>query len=126
MKIITKYDICIIFFLLLTVMLSYCTIGLTAAADTPETLEITVDGKLYASYKLNDISVPETVNIDTQFGKNTLKITHDGAEMTDSNCKDRLDVKCGKITKVGQIIICIPNRVTVRLLGKEKVDRVTY
>ncbi len=126
MKIITEYDIYIIIFLLLVAILLYCVIGFFAASDAPEILEISVDGKLYASYTLSDIATPEAVRISTQFGNNTLEISHDGAKMTDSDCKDRLDVKCGKITKAGQVIICIPNRVIVRLLGEDKVDKVTY
>lgn len=127
MKTLTKYDIFIIFTLILVSLLLYCLIGL-AATDTPVNVEIEVDGKLYAKYNLSEITTPKIIEINTQFGNNTLKIFSDGAEMTDSDCKDRLDVKCGKITKVGQIIVCIPNRITVKLCGndEEKVDKVTY
>ncbi len=128
MKILTKYDILIMLTVFITAVFSYAFIGIAASGNSPDTVEIMVDGELYASYKLNEVYNPQIIQINTEFGRNTLKITRDGAEMTDSDCKDRLDVKCGKITKSGQIIICIPNRVSVKLKGNsiEEVDKVTY
>ncbi len=127
MKILTKYDRGIIVSVLILTIFVYIFIGVGISNHTPDSVEIKVDGKLYANYKLSEVQSQKVINISTSFGENTLKITNDGAEMIYSNCKDRLDVKCGKITKSGQMIICIPNRITVELLGnRDKVDKVTY
>lgn len=128
MKILTKLDKLIIVLILLLSILSYVVMALSIASNVPNSVVITVNGKLYANYDLAEIKSPEIIRINTEFGKNILKITSDGAEMLDSDCKDKFDVKCGKITKIGQIIICVPNRVSVELKGtiKEEIDKVTY
>jgi hypothetical protein len=48
--------------------------------------------------------------------------------MVDASCPDKKDVKIGKITKTRQMIICAPNRVSVKLGGNTKlqVDKVSY
>ncbi len=128
MKMLTRYDICIVIIVLLATVVSYCAVGFDAANEAPYAVEITVDSKLYANYNLTDAVTPQIVKISTEFGNNVLKITSDGAEMTESDCPDHLDVKCGKITKVGQVIVCVPNRVVVKLIGngERNVDKVTY
>ncbi len=128
MKILTKSDKLIIVLILLLSVLSYIIMALNITAEAPRSVEITVNGKLYAQYNLAEIKSSKNVEIKTEFGINTLKLTDDGAEMISANCKDKLDIKCGKITKVGQIIVCAPNRVLVKLTGDadEKIDKVTY
>ncbi len=128
MKILTKYDVGIVGIILFLALATYCIMGFKAAQNVPNTVEIMVDGELYASYNLAEITQPKLVEIKTSYGRNVLKISSDGAEMIAADCKDSLDVRCGKITNEGQIIICVPNRVAVTLVGKGygKVDKVTY
>ncbi len=128
MKFLTKFDIYIIIAVVLLAVLSYLALGIGISNDIPIAAEIMVDGKIYCRYNLSDIASHKIVEIDTKFGKNTLKITNNGAEMIDADCKDKLDIKCGKISKAGQIIICVPNHVSVRLVGSNanNVDKVTY
>lgn len=90
--------------------------------------EVHVDGKEYAVYRLSDFPKAERVVIATEYGRNELEISSDGVRMTDADCTDKTDVKCGKITKPNQMLICAPNRVAVRLIGgaSAEVDGVTY
>ncbi len=128
MNMLTKSDKLIILLILILSILSYAVTLLGVSSEAPEAVVVTVNGKLYAYYDLANITSSQTVKINTEFGSNTLKITSDGAQMTDADCKDKFDIKCGKITKVGQIIVCAPNRVSVKLTGNspEKIDKVTY
>ena len=50
-------------------------------------------------------------------GKNTLIIKDGEAYVVDSSCPDHLCENMGKISKVGQSVICLPNRVTVEIVG---------
>jgi len=39
----------------------------------------------------------------------------------------KIDIKSGKISKPGQIIICVPNRLSVQMIGeKSDIDVVAY
>ncbi len=97
-------------------------------AEQAVSVRIDVDGMEYATYNLTEISGKKIVEIETEYGENTLEITSEGARMISASCSDKTDVKSGKITKPGQMIICAPNRVSVRITGKGKlnVDKVAY
>lgn len=43
----------------------------------------------------------------------------------DSCCPNKLCVKTGKIHTQGQTIVCVPNRVVVRIVGADAVDAIT-
>ena len=102
--------------------------GLSFGRETAEYVSIFVDGEEYASYRFNDITSAKKVDVRTEFGYNVVEISKDGASVVDASCLDKTDVRMGKITKPGQTILCVPNRVMVKIFGKEKinVDKVTY
>lgn len=58
--------------------------------------------------------------IRTSFGLNILEVDKDSVRVIEASCPDKLDVKFGKIKKVGQSIICMPNRLVVQI--KSRVD----
>lgn len=127
MRFFSKGDKFIIFFVILLAVISYVLFSVFLFGDIAETLEVFADGKLYATYNLVSAK-EEVVEIKTKYGTNLLKINQNGAEMIKASCPDKRDVKMGKITKAGQVLICVPNRVVVKLTSQKKaeVDRVTY
>lgn len=125
---ITKWDKAVIFLLLTVAMLSYVVFSFAIFGEQAEGIEVFVDGKEYASYSFADITGEKNLKIETENGFNILKITEKSAVMTDASCPDKMDVKSGEISKSGQMIICVPNKVSVRVTGKKNlnVDKVTY
>lgn len=125
---ITVWDKTIIAALLATALLVYLLFAGFVFGEQPESVTIYVDGREYASYNLTEISGTKNVEIYTEFGHNTIEITSDGARVTEASCPDKTDIQSGKIAKPGQMLVCAPNRVTVRIIGKSpaKVDKVTY
>ncbi len=124
----TALDKIIIFLVVLLAVLIYILFGAFVFVGSAETVEIFVDGNEYAVYNLAEISGTKTIEIESKNGENRLEITKRGAKMTEASCPDKLDVKSGEITKAGQMIVCSPNRVIVKIAGKKdkRVDRVTY
>lgn len=55
-------------------------------------------------------------------GTNILTIKNGVAYLSDANCPDHLCVKQGKISKTGQVITCLPNKLTVTVYGAEEND----
>ena len=60
--------------------------------------------------------------IRTTFGINILEVNEDGVRVIEANCPDKLDVKFGRIDKVGQAIICIPNRLVIQIKSRQNND----
>ena len=60
-------------------------------------------------------------------GTNTLVIESGEAWLSHANCPDSLCVKQGKIHANGQVITCLPNKLTVTVYGgdKNEVDLVS-
>ena len=125
---ITRWDKVVIVCVLVVAAVVYAVFVGALWNEQPKSVEVFVDGEKYASYNFAEISGAKSVKINTKYGHNVLEITNDGARMTESSCPDKVDVLCGEISKPGQMIVCIPNRVSVKILGKEKlnIDKVTY
>lgn len=52
-------------------------------------------------------------------------IVEDGTvRVENSDCRDKTCEKFGKISNAGESIICIPNRLRIRISGKSEVDAV--
>ncbi len=55
-----------------------------------------------------------------------IMVSRDGAWVEYSECPDKVCVRTGKITAAGQSAVCLPARVSVRLIGSGGSDGVTY
>lgn len=60
--------------------------------------------------------------IRTSFGLNILEVDEFGVRVIEASCPDKLDVKFGKIDKVGQAIICLPNRLVVEIKSNSDIN----
>jgi len=77
--------------------------------------EISVDGNVIETIDLNTVTVPYTVQVGEG---NTVLVEQGAISMHSANCPDRLCVKQGKITGGVYPIVCLPNRVTVKIISK--------
>lgn len=55
------------------------------------------------------------INITVDIGTNTIKIKDGIVYMSDSDCKNQICVNTGEISKKGESIICLPNKVVVEI-----------
>lgn len=124
---ITRGDRILIFLLIissLTVLLFFNFYLFRADASD---VVIEVNGKLYAQYSLKELHKPKQVMIETEYGYNLLLLEKGNVSVLESSCKDKLEVQSGTINHAGQQLICLPNRLVIRLKGKsEQIDGVTY
>lgn len=75
---------------------------------------VRVDGQETARY-----SLAADGRYELNGGSNILIIRDGAAWLEDANCPDKLCVKQGKIHVSGQVITCLPNRLTVTVTGGE-------
>lgn len=75
---------------------------------------VRVDGQETARYSLSDNGT-----YPLNGGTNILHIENGVAWLQDANCPDKLCVHQGKISKTGQVITCLPNKLTVTVCGAE-------
>ena len=113
-KIIRKADIVLLIILLVLGLL------LTAASihgrTTGEQVLVTVNGKEYARY---DLSVDREVEITLDGHTNKFSISKGKVQMSYSTCKNQLCVNTGSISETNQNIVCLPNRVSISIVGRD-------
>ena len=90
-------------------------------ADVPTAaVEITVDGETVATYSLFDDGT-----YVLNGGTNVIVIEGARVYMIHSDCPDHTCERTGKIKYVGQSIICLPNKLSVTIVG-ESEDAVDF
>lgn len=82
---------------------------------------VKVDGVEVAEYSLS-----KSGTYPLNGGTNTLVIEDGRAYLSDANCPDKLCVHQGKISRTGEVITCLPNKLTVTVFGaEESVDLIS-
>lgn len=89
-----------------------------------QTVIIEVNGEKYNELSL---SINKIITIHNGKHTNVVQILNGKVRMKESDCPDQICVKTGWIEKEGQQIVCLPNKVVVRVTGKKgEVDDVVY
>lgn len=78
--------------------------------------KITVDGELYKTAELT--AELQEIEIRTDRGYNLIRIYDNAVQIIDADCPDQLCVHMGAVRKVGEKVVCLPNRVLVEVVGK--------
>lgn len=98
---------------LLIVSLSVFLIWYLSGTDGSTAL-VTIDGKRVGEYSL---AIDGVYYIND--GTNVLVIEDGKAYMREANCPGYQDcVETGKISRVGETIVCLPNKVVVEIVGE--------
>lgn len=106
-----RYDLVLILLLVFISLIILLAFNLTRKDGA--FVEVTVDGEHYAKYSLgSDGEYP--------IGDGNVLVIEDGwAYMRSADCPDRTCVNKGKIRYTNQTIVCLPNRVAVKVISGE-------
>lgn len=121
----TKLDKKIFVSLLLLSFLSIVFTNLVFSGNASFTAIVEVDGKEYGRYSLQEKET-KTLEVRTEFGYNKIVIAEGGVRVTETDCPDKLEMRQGEIRSAGQLLVCLPNRLVVRISGTREVDGVAY
>lgn len=91
-------------------------------------LVIEVDGKPYKTISLGGAQANQIITVETEAGRNIIEVEEKRVRIKEADCKDQLCVKTGWLSQSNQISVCLPNRVSIRLIGGEKndIDIISY
>lgn len=92
------------------------------------TAVISVKGREERRIDLTKVEAPYEIALDTSPAV-TLTVAPNAVWFSEANCRDKLCMKAGKLTKVNDSATCLPARVTVRLIGEtggSDVDAAVY
>ena len=113
-----KNDLYLIAGILLLILISYLLLQIFKSEGSK--VIVTIDGKEYKTFSLNDDTVYTIRQEDGQW--NTFEIKDGYVKMLEASCPDKLCVKFNKIHYNDETITCLPNRVVLRIVGGEEND----
>jgi hypothetical protein len=76
------------------------------------------NNELVGKYVLRN-NYEDEFTISTEDGHNTVKIEKGRIWMTEADCPDKYCLEHGKIGGAGQVIVCLPNKVLIKIVGNE-------
>ena len=77
--------------------------------------EVTVDGKLYKKIFLSEHKGEDTMELKTEYGYNTIEIKDNSIRVLDADCRDKICMKPGFISKAGESLVCLPHKLMVEI-----------
>ena len=92
---------------------------LRPAGGSNLTAVITLDGVQVAQYQLNQLDQPITLTVDEGTYPLTIRAEQGRICIEHSDCPSQDCVRTGWISKPGQQIICLPNRLIISLSSSE-------
>jgi hypothetical protein len=81
-------------------------------------LEIEVQGETATVVRMDQ---DRDITIQGKLGTTIIHIDESGASFTQSPCADKKCIKSAPIKDAGEIAVCVPNRVMIRVLGENRV-----
>lgn len=111
-----KGDILIVTFICMLAVAIF--ILMLPEANESNRLEVYADGELIYNIELID-GVEQTIEIE-EFVHNTIEISGTKVRIIESTCYDHVCENTGYISKVGEIIVCMPNKLLLKIVGNEE------
>lgn len=110
-----KRDIIFIGVLLVVALIAFFVVDKFIKKDGNKVV-IKVDGEIVKIVNLTDTNNIIVNGYDG--GTNNVVIENGTVYMTEADCPDKICVNTGKISKIGETIVCLPHRVVVEIQGE--------
>lgn len=101
----------ILFILAFLIVILICILVMSIKNDSM-TANIYKDGKLFKTINLKNVKESYTINIEEH---NTVLVENGKISMYSADCPDKLCIKQGKITDFEIPIVCLPNKIIIRI-----------
>jgi hypothetical protein len=108
--------------IVILVLLTGCALSIPLlSASTPQIVDIYKDNHLVATYPLSADKIVSIQGIDDTM---TIAIRDASVEVIGVHCPHKLCMKSGRITQLGQQIICAPNHILITITGNPNNEEV--
>lgn len=92
-------------------------------------VSVQINGKEINKIPFSDKIIGEKLEVETEFGRNVLEFGDNEVKIIEASCLDKLCIKQGTITKVGELIVCLPNRLVIEIKhdnSNSQIDNVIF
>jgi hypothetical protein len=119
-RLLKKGDIILILCIAIIAGLVFIVNNYASAIDGSDlTAEIVRDGKLIKSIDLNKVDNPEYITFDEGL-EQVILVEKGRIRFLESDCRDKICVNAGWLTKAGERAVCLPAKTTITIIGDRK------
>ena len=109
---------------LISLIFIVCTFKTFWHFETGSVVQVNFQGNTYGNFSLFQ---DKKINLIGKEGESIIEIKEGRARFKSAPCKNQYCVQQGWIHFTGQMLICIPNEVSIEILGKSKAyDSLNY
>ncbi|MCF0229037.1 MAG: NusG domain II-containing protein [Parasporobacterium sp.] len=91
-------------------------ISVFRSGSSADRVLITLSGNVYGTYNLHENRI---IEVESENSSNIVVIEDGAVYMKEADCPDRYCISTGKISRVGETIVCLPHRIVVELEKSE-------
>jgi hypothetical protein len=124
-KKINKYDIGLIVSIIIISLFFILYGGRDAVISNSKTAYIYSNNKLVGEYVLTD-DYKDVVKIESETGYNIMHIEDGQIWIHEASCPDKICIYQGKISKNGEMIVCIPNRMFIKIVDENDESEIDF
>lgn len=111
----TKGDkVLVVFLILFSIIFTYFMATIKTESDS-KYISIQIDGNEINQIFFTEDKIGEQIRIETEYGYNILEIGDGEVKIIDASCLDKICIKQGSISEIGQLLVCLPNRLVVEV-----------
>ena len=120
-----KWDIIIIVVLICLSFIPELIFGVIMGKNYNGTYaEITLDGKPYKKILLSEHIGEDKIDVKTEYGYNIIEIKDQSIGIIDADCRDRICIKSGFISKPGQLSVCLPHKLMIQIKSNDTEENI--
>lgn len=116
-----KADLILLIIILALSVLGF--IALRKSSSSSSMIEISVAGE---TIKTVSLAKDDKYDISTDYGYNIICVKSGQVWVEDANCPNKDCMGFGKISKEGQVILCLPHKLAVKITGNGGSDAISY
>lgn len=116
----TKGDKFLIVFVVLLAIVSTLFIRRQGFSSAGKYISVQVNGNEIKKIIFDRKIIGNTITIQTDYGYNLIEIGDEKVRVIEADCADKIDVKQGYISRIGETIVCLPNKMVVEIKGLDK------
>ena len=124
-KKINKYDIGLIAAIIIINVFFILFGGKSAVKKNSKIAYIYSNNELVKEYVLTD-DVKDEVKIESDTGYNILHIENGQIWIHDASCPDKICISQGKISQDGEIIVCLPNKMLIKIVDYNEDNEIDF
>lgn len=118
----TKGDKFLIIFIIFLSFLSFAYINRYAFSGQEKYISVQVNGEEIKKIIFDEQLIGHTIPVETDYGYNLIEIGDKQVRVIEADCPDQIDVKQGYISRIGETIVCLPNKLVIEIKGESGED----